>query len=113
MNWISFLRQYGPIPRNNNMYDETIQGAAKRANVSPISFEHPFERRVLELFSRDGYPISTILTGTAGDGKTHLCRRVWEMLTGESTGFDAPYVKQSFSFSGDRSATVHIIKDLS
>ena len=26
-NWIMFLRQYGPIPRNDNMYDESIQRA--------------------------------------------------------------------------------------
>jgi hypothetical protein len=113
MNWISFLRQYGPIPRNNNMYDESIHGAAKRANVSPIAFEHPFEQRVLKLFSRDGSPVSTILTGTAGDGKTHLCRRVWEMLTGETTGFDAPYVHTTLAFAGGKTSTIHIVKDLS
>lgn len=113
MNWISFLRQYGPIPRNNNMYDETIHGAAKRANLSPITFQHPFERRLLELFSPSSRPISTILTGTAGDGKTHLCRRVWEMLTGLTTGFDEPYVHTTVTFAAGRTATVHIIKDLS
>ena len=26
--WINFLRKYGPVPRNDNMYDETIQRAA-------------------------------------------------------------------------------------
>ena len=113
MNWISFLRQYGPIPRNNNMYDESIHGAAKRANVCPIIFEHPFEKRVLKLFSRDGNPVSTILTGTAGDGKTHLCRRVWEMLTGATAGFDSPYVHTTLAFAGGRTATMHIVKDLS
>ena len=113
MNWISFLRQYGPIPRNNNMYDESIHGAAKRANLSPIIFQHPFERRVLELFSPAVHPISTILTGTAGDGKTHLCRRVWETLTGETAGFDAPYVYTTSTFADGRTATIHIIKDLS
>ena len=25
--WIKFLRNYGPIPTNGNMYDETIQRA--------------------------------------------------------------------------------------
>ena len=103
MNWISFLRQYGPIPRNNNMYDETIHRAAKRANLSPITFEHPFEQRVLALFSPAARPISTILTGTAGDGKTHLCRRVWEMLTGETAGFDDPYVHTTLTFATDES----------
>ena len=113
MNWISFLRQYGPIPRNNNMYDETIHRAAKRANLSAITFEHPFEQRLLALFSPHARPISTILTGTAGDGKTHLCRRVWEMLTGQDQGFDAPYVHTRATFADGRTATIHIIKDLS
>ncbi|TWI56100.1 hypothetical protein IQ10_01989 [Halalkalibacter nanhaiisediminis] len=35
-NWINFLRQYGPIPQNDNMYDETIQSILKKKKVTPI-----------------------------------------------------------------------------
>jgi hypothetical protein len=35
-NWIRFLRNYGPIPTNDNMYDETIQRALARLKMQPI-----------------------------------------------------------------------------
>jgi len=41
--WLSFLRNYGPIPRNDNMYDETIQRSARRQKIAPIEFEHPMK----------------------------------------------------------------------
>ncbi len=72
---LKFLRQYGPIARNDSMYDETIQRAAKRARVAPIVFDHPRRAEVLSCFKADT-PTSVILTGTAGDGKTHLCRLI-------------------------------------
>ena len=50
LNWLKFLRQYGPISRNDNMYDETIQRSARRAGVEPISFEHPAQGEVRRLF---------------------------------------------------------------
>src|SRR5581483_5175444 len=82
--WIRFLRQYGPVPRNDNMYDEHIQRSAKRAGVPPIVFLHPLEDEVLSLFRAGSpHPSSIILTGTAGDGKTHLCRKIWHEIGGD------------------------------
>lgn len=113
MNWIKFVRQYGPIPRNDNMYDEHIQGAARRAHVRPVSFEHPLRKDVLSVFDPDREPVSVILTGDAGDGKTHLCREVWQKLTGATTALTEPYVEAPFACAGGSTLTVHIIKDLS
>jgi hypothetical protein len=109
-NWIDFLRKYGPIPRNDNMYDEAIQRAVKRHGVEPILFEHPFHESVLQCFESEPYS-SVILTGTAGDGKTHLCRQVWEELDGsaEEWGSDSPYVV----LATERAQQVHFIRDLS
>lgn len=42
--WIRFIRQYGPIPRNDNMYDEHIRKSAKRAGIRPLAFVHPVEK---------------------------------------------------------------------
>ena len=112
MNWINFLRKYGPIPRNDNMYDETIQRIARRYKISPIEFEHPFQADVLSCFDRPRSDFSSvILTGTAGDGKTHLCRKVWEFLEGdnESWASNNPYLKLSIN----NQATIHFIRDLS
>src|SRR5258708_28768989 len=99
MNRIKFVRQYGPIPRNDNMYDESIQRAARRRGVRPIIFEHPSHRSVLSMFEAGREPTSVILTGTAGDGKTHLCREVWQKLTGESGGLNEPLVRASCTYA--------------
>src|SRR3712207_5754156 len=78
-NWIRFLRGYGPVPRNENMYDEFIRRSAKRLGVTPLDFAHPAREAVLDAI-RGPTPTSVVLTGTAGDGKTYLCRQVWEAL---------------------------------
>jgi len=79
--WVSFLRNYGPIPRNDNMYDETIQRASKRKKIQPPTFETTYCSELIENFQSVA-PKSIILTGTAGDGKTYYCRQVWEALGG-------------------------------
>ena len=79
--WISFLRQYGPIPRNDNMYDEVIQRTLRRKKLKPISFETEYLNELLDNF-RSNSPKSVILTGTAGDGKTYYCRKIWEKFGG-------------------------------
>lgn len=108
--WIDFLRKYGPVPKNDNMYDEAIQRTAKRAGHSPIKFEHPFKKEVLNNFSTTPFK-NVILTGTAGDGKTYLCREVWESLGGSFGEWqsDEPYIRFQH-FSG---VTIHFIRDLS
>lgn len=127
--WLRFLRNYGPIPRNDNMYDETIQRSARRQKIAPIEFEHPMQDLVLECFDkRIADPVSVILTGTAGDGKTHLCRLVWQMLDGDEKAWasDDPHLSLEFLYPKDRTAwpdstdpglyrsvTVHFIRDLS
>jgi hypothetical protein len=79
--WISFLRQYGPIPRNDNMYDEVIQRTLQRKKLKPIAFETEYLNELLDNFLSNE-PKSVILTGTAGDGKTYYCREIWEKLGG-------------------------------
>lgn len=114
MNWIRFVRQYGPIARNDNMYDEHIQQAARRAHVRPITFAHPLHQDILSLFQSDHDPTSIVLTGDAGDGKTHLCREVWQELTGDTAGLTGrPYVKTTHNCPSGRPITIHVIKDLS
>lgn len=127
--WLSFIRHYGPIPRNDNMYDETIQRSARRQKIAPIEFEHPMQDVVLRCFDRRTTdPVSVILTGTAGDGKTHLCRQVWKLLNGDDKEWasDNPLVSLEFPYPKDRKTwpesndpvlyrfvKVHFIRDLS
>ena len=129
MKWLQFLRQYGPISRNDNMYDETIQRSARRAGIAPIHFEHPAQSQVVSCFDQStSDPVSVILTGTAGDGKTHLCRQVWHALRGdpEKWSSDNPYLSLEFLYPKDRKnwpgtddpalyrkVIIHFIRDLS
>ncbi|MBI4524598.1 MAG: hypothetical protein HY695_12390 [Deltaproteobacteria bacterium] len=129
MKWLRFLRHYGPVPRNDNMYDETVQRSARRLGIAPIEFEHPMAARVVNCFDKNATdPVSVILTGTAGDGKTHLCRQVWKALNGndDDWALDSPYLTLKWLYPKDRKAwpeshdpklyrevKIHFIRDLS
>jgi len=113
-NWIRFLRQHGPRPRNDTMYDEQIHRVARRLGVQPLNFDHPLEARLLSTFSPDvPTPISVVLTGTAGDGKTHLCGKVWQYLDGDRAAWDSDetYFTKPILVAG-RPVTLHLIRDL-
>tara|TARA_B100000674_G_scaffold74561_3_gene51580 strand:- start:40141 stop:41910 length:1770 start_codon:yes stop_codon:yes gene_type:complete len=66
------------------MYDELIQSEVARHNIDPVIHIEPARlSEVIANFEQDN-PNSTILTGTAGDGKTYHCRRVWEQFGGDA-----------------------------
>jgi len=112
--WIRFLRHYGPSARNDNMYDEHIRASAARSKLSPLLFKHPIEDDLLALFSSSAQSAtSVILTGTAGDGKTHLCRQVWLQLGGEAEQWESDdvYFHIDAQIAGELT-TVHIVRDL-
>jgi hypothetical protein len=108
--WIQFLRKYGPIPRNDNMYDESIQHALRRSKIQPVEFEAPHLAELLQNF-RGASPDSVVLTGTAGDGKTYLCRKVWEGLGGDRSLWESDDKVRRLALASGRQLTV--IKDLS
>lgn len=65
-------------------------------------------------------PISVVLTGTAGDGKTHLCRQVWEAVGGGTAAWQSPdpYLRTALPGSCDDSPNqdgpvLHVVRDLS
>ncbi|MBD3883282.1 hypothetical protein IFO70_16060 [Phormidium tenue FACHB-886] len=107
--WIGFLRQYGPIPRNDNMYDEVIQRTLRRKKLQPIAFDTEYLGELLDNF-RSTSPKSVILTGTAGDGKTYYCRQIWEEFGGSVDDWQKDSKIQHLGL-GDRQLIV--IKDLS
>lgn len=80
---VSFLRHYGPIPTSDNMYDELIQSEIDRHGIDPVIHIEPARLSdIINNFESDK-PNSIILTGTAGDGKTYHCRRIWEHFGGD------------------------------
>ena len=107
--WIRFLRNYGPIPTNDNMYDETIQRAPVRSKMQPIELPAQHLEWLIENFKLED-PHSIILTGTAGDGKTYHCRRVWLELGGTVEAWNAGEKIQRLSLG---SRQLIVVKDLS
>jgi len=82
-NWVTFLRQYGPIANNDNLFDEHTANCAKRNNVRQLRFDDGGLIDELVGNFHGERPCSVILTGTAGEGKTWLCRELWEALGGD------------------------------
>ncbi len=107
--WIRFLRNYGPIPTNDNMYDETIQRALRRLKIEPLVLPAQFLDVIVANFRSDS-PRTEILTGTAGDGKTYHCREVWMALGGTAADWNRGDKVQTLTLG---SCELVIIKDLS
>jgi hypothetical protein len=107
--WIRFLRNYGPIPTNGNMYDETIQHALRRLKIDPMVLPAQFLEAIVVNFRSDS-PQTEILTGTAGDGKTYHCREVWMKLGGSAADWNRGGKIQKLAVN---SREFVIIKDLS
>ena len=107
--WVRFLRNYGPIPTNDNMYDESIQRALQRHRIEPIVLPAQFLDKLLDNLRSDA-PCSEILTGTAGDGKTYHCREAWVRLGGSDTTWNTGEKVQRLQL-GARELVV--VKDLS
>ncbi|MHC2380316.1 hypothetical protein [Bradyrhizobium liaoningense] len=107
--WIKFLRNYGPIPTNDNMYDETIQRAIKRLKIEPLVLPAQFLDAILANLKSER-PATEILTGTAGDGKTYNCREVWTALGGAPAEWNRGAKVQRLALGGRE---LVIVKDLS
>lgn len=107
--WVRFLRNYGPIPTNDNMYDEMIWHALRKHKIAPLNLPAPYLDQLLENFQSDS-PVSQILTGTAGDGKTYRCREVWLRLGGQEAEWLRGEKRQMLRHGGRE---IVFIKDLS
>lgn len=107
--WIKFLRNYGPIPTNDNMYDESIQRALHRRKIQPLKLPAQFLDELIANF-RSASPVSEILTGTAGDGKTYHCREAWIGLGGSEDEWLKGHKVQRLPLNG---LELVVVKDLS
>lgn len=109
-NWIRFLRNYGPLPTNGNLFDEHISAALKRAQVRPIELPTPTVDTMAERL-RSGEVRSVLIAGTAGDGKTYHARKLWEQLGGDPKQWDRHEKTKTLALDSGRVLT--FVKDLS
>lgn len=106
---VNFLATYGPTPAGQSMYDEHVLRGSAVFGVKPISVDSETLTRVLTELTAD-QPRSVILTGTAGDGKTWHCRKVFRRLGGTDAEWGSECRIEKRLSSGRR---LIIVKDLS
>src|ERR1700682_904057 len=82
LSWVRFLRNYGPIPTNGNLFDEHVSAALEHAKVQPIALPTPYVDAMVA-YVRTAQPGSLLIAGTAGDGKTYHTRQLWLRLGGD------------------------------
>jgi len=108
---IEFLAAYGPTSDGNNMYDEFVVQAAKIAGLDPIEIpQNRSEQIRSDLTSAE--PVSVLLTGTAGDGKTYTARHVLEDMSGGTKTWGNTDTEIVFDCE-ENGYRIHFIKDLS
>ena len=84
---VEFLRTYGPTAAADSIWDEHVVAGASANGVSALDV--PSDRLDgLEANFRSDDPVSVILTGTAGDGKTWHCRQVFVRLGGDHAAWE-------------------------
>ena len=109
---VEFLASYGPQPSSNNLYDEFVVEAAERTGCMPLEIDQPLVGELEQMF-RSETPVSVILTGTAGDGKTYTARKLLEALADSNamwTNTQKIFDLDVPSYPGRR---IRFIKDLS
>lgn len=80
---VAFFRHYGPISVGDNMYDELIQNKIERYRIERPIYISPAKLNDIIVNFESNKPKNVILTGTAGDGKTYHCRKVWAHFGGD------------------------------
>lgn len=109
-NFVEFLACYGPVPAQDNLYDENIRREQRRLKVQPLIAAPPLvEALISELKGAD--PPNVVLTGTAGDGKTFHCRLMYEQLGGDMSVWEEG--KKVCTLPLPHGKELSIVKDLS
>ncbi|WP_055106244.1 hypothetical protein [Paenibacillus ihumii] len=103
--FVQYLDQFNVLsPNHAKIYDEYTQSTDQYR----FAIDTNIEQFLLTLFNED--PRSVIMTGNAGDGKTRLCRTIYERITGKQLlkWPDSGILEASFN-----KGKLRIVKDLS
>lgn len=84
--WIRFLEGY--CKGKNQIQDEYVRKVAHTLGLKPLEINFPWQQQILEKFNKENESPLIILTGTAGDGKTKLCRDIVKHIEGEAFNED-------------------------
>jgi len=105
--WIKYLEGY--CQGKNQIQDEYVRKVASNLGLEqPLNIKFEWQKQITQQFeSKDSHGV-IILTGTAGDGKTKLCRDIVKQIEGELFDED-DWNSKSFFRSNEKT----IVKDFS
>jgi len=104
-NFFKLLSAYAPTSQNKASYDEHVSKFAKRLGVDEIRIDNNLLEKLFEKFIVNPKPI--IISGSAGDGKTYLLRKLFEEMGGDSKYWGTEYIPK-LEFDGK---SITFIKD--
>ncbi|GAB1260759.1 hypothetical protein [Aurantivibrio plasticivorans] len=105
--WVKFLEGY--CKGKNQIQDEYVRKVAKKLGIDePLDIKFPWQQEILSKFQSKENHNLIILTGTAGDGKTKLCRDIVQALDGDE--FDENEWNDKSYFSSEERT---VVKDFS
>lgn len=79
--FFKLLAAYAPTSQNKASYDEHVTKYAKKLGVDEINIDNGLFTKLYSSFI--GEPKSMIISGSAGDGKTYLLRKLYEKLNSD------------------------------
>ncbi|MDD3645127.1 MAG: hypothetical protein PHR19_06320 [Bacteroidales bacterium] len=103
--FLKLLAAYAPTSQNKASYDEHVSKYAERLGVDEINIDNGLISKLFQTFADQ--PRSIILSGSAGDGKTYLLRKLYEQINGDTTGWGDIYIPET-TYSDYR---IEFIKD--
>jgi hypothetical protein len=107
--FVRYLTRYTTVsPEHEAAFDEFITQSAPLQG-EPLRITTKVQQFLEAIFTRANPP-SIILTGNAGDGKTYLCRKVIERLTGQPVTDWQQHLERDVAVGR---FTLRVVKDLS
>ena len=91
-NFFKLLAAYAPTSQNKASYDEHVLRYAKQLGVDEINIDNGLFKKLHESFIAQPKPI--IISGSAGDGKTYLLRKLYETLNGDAIKWGEEYIPE-------------------
>jgi|GEM_PF-1207747 len=91
-NFLKLLAAYAPTSQNKASYDEHVSKYAQRLGVDEINIDNGLFTTLHNSFINNPKPI--IISGSAGDGKTYLLRKLFETLNGSPLIWQKDYIPE-------------------
>ncbi len=104
-NFFRLLAAYAPTSQNSASYDEHVHSFAKKLDIDEIYINNELIEKLCWTFMDKQRSI--VVSGSAGDGKTYILRKLFEELSGDSAMWKRDFIPQ-ISYNG---FTIKFIKD--